>query len=908
MSNIIVSEEASTKFLNWLGHVRINRLTPKVGDQRGKMIWCGSRAPSKEDLQLWAETGCQVYYELHPSEVNKKSEEAEVQEVRFLAVDLDPPDGFPAQEAMEQLQDSIFEMVGNSSSKPWSGPTPPPSAIVKTGRGFQLLWRLVEPMQLTTPELRQQVKAVTKALHLQFEGIAKVDAGNTSLLCQLLRLPGSWNPSSADKISKGFQPGKVMLLRSNDLSHPFSSFLPFKEAAADRIKLPSGPSKSASDWARHHRVQELVEKWSSIPVFNGAQIQECFKKYGVESQAWDRLKDGGPDPEVDAALAAAGFPIQRSADDSGSAKVEWRVICAMARARVPLEDQLSVLKSNAPGLKASKSHMAMKNNPFHMAKQVVKAAELPENQPKSQERKPAPEGPKTLVNSKEETQLVTFSIKGLRVDSLSFMAGQIIQWLQMNEDLYRFNGVLARWSSSDRTMRILDAASLNLLISRKFQFGEEKMNKEGDTYWKLQSSIPAGLATSILSANHFPNIRNCSAVFNHPTVDKNGNLFGLQCGYDPHVKAYYDHDFKFEMMEEEEAAATLFEPLREFTPKALRGALSAIFSQLTRPHVGNTPMHMFEACNPGSGKTLLAEVCSTIVTGRYRITTASEDSTEFEKAINGLVLGGKELIFLDNITGHLKSSILDAALTCGDEYEARQLGRSDSVAVQFKACVFATANNVSLSPDLHRRTIRVDVDPGVENPEMRKTDRGEDELKSFVSENRAKLLNAAISWLQHSSAMQFPYLKRFGSFEAWNRVVPKAVHSLMLQWQRMNLVDITTPTEVVTVDRQRDEVSNLGPFLYEASKLGENGFTLARVLDKSDGSLKDLREALEGLIGSVNDTRSASNRLQKHVGRRINGMRLVTTGPSNLTKRWRVEGEPIEKAEPAPIIDGEMPF
>ena len=105
---------------------------------------------------------------------------------------------------------------------------------------------------------------------------------------------------------------------------------------------------------------------------------------------------------------------------------------------------------------------------------------------------------------------------------------------------------------------------------------------------------------------------------------------------------------------------------------------------------------------PGTGKTLLVKLISTITTGREPGITVMAENEEMRKRITTLCLDGAPLILLDNVSGVLRSNTLSALFT-SETWEDRLLGVNERVRVPNLSQWFITGNNVTFSGDLGRR-------------------------------------------------------------------------------------------------------------------------------------------------------------------------------------------------------------
>jgi putative DNA primase/helicase len=178
-------------------------------------------------------------------------------------------------------------------------------------------------------------------------------------------------------------------------------------------------------------------------------------------------------------------------------------------------------------------------------------------------------------------------------------------------------------------------------------------------------------------------------------------------------------------------------------------ALACLLLPFVREMIqGPTPMHLFSAPTPGSGKGLLVDVVSLVVTGSAAsVVSVPRDDEEMRKRITSQLRRGTPIVVLDNITKKLEFASLCSVLTA-TEWEDRILGHSEmSPRLPNRSVWAATANNPELSVDIARRAVTCQLDPGVECPWERKGFKHED-LRTWVTENRGALVSAALTLVQ----------------------------------------------------------------------------------------------------------------------------------------------------------------
>jgi hypothetical protein len=168
----------------------------------------------------------------------------------------------------------------------------------------------------------------------------------------------------------------------------------------------------------------------------------------------------------------------------------------------------------------------------------------------------------------------------------------------------------------------------------------------------------------------------------------------------------------------------------------------------------------------GAGKGLLARCSCIIAFGREpHAVTGGGTAEELEKRIAAELIQASSALFLDNMNNMgLKSDILASAIT-ERPARVRLLGRSQMVPLNASAMVILTGNGLTVSEDLARRFLAVDLDPGTEDPEAR---RFTTDIRIEVTKNRDRLLAAALTiWRWGRIRVDLPAGRPLGSFEQW---------------------------------------------------------------------------------------------------------------------------------------------
>jgi hypothetical protein len=201
--------------------------------------------------------------------------------------------------------------------------------------------------------------------------------------------------------------------------------------------------------------------------------------------------------------------------------------------------------------------------------------------------------------------------------------------------------------------------------------------------------------------------------------------------------------------------------------------LVALMTAVCRPSLHLAPGALLRAApmsGAGAGKGLLVRCMCIIAFGRepYAV-TAGATAEELEKRIAAELIEGSPALFLDNLnTTVFKSNLLASAIT-ERPARVRLLGRSQMVPLNATAFVILTGNGLTISEDLARRFIAVDLDPRTEDPEARpfKAD-----IRAEVTTRRKELLAAALTiWRWGRITTSIEAGLPLGSFAQWCRWV-----------------------------------------------------------------------------------------------------------------------------------------
>src|SRR5262249_55218735 len=181
------------------------------------------------------------------------------------------------------------------------------------------------------------------------------------------------------------------------------------------------------------------------------------------------------------------------------------------------------------------------------------------------------------------------------------------------------------------------------------------------------------------------------------------------------------------------------------------------------------PMHLFRAHDVGSGKSLLADLMSTVARGLpCPVITFVKSVEEMEKRLGARVLDGVPMVSLDNCSDNIGGDLL-CQITERPLIRIRILGKSEAPECEWRGVLHATGNNVTLTGDMTRRGLIANLNPKVERPELRTF--SFDPIERVLN-NRGAYIAAAITIARaYIAAGRPPVCRPLGSYGGWSQVV-----------------------------------------------------------------------------------------------------------------------------------------
>ena len=210
-----------------------------------------------------------------------------------------------------------------------------------------------------------------------------------------------------------------------------------------------------------------------------------------------------------------------------------------------------------------------------------------------------------------------------------------------------------------------------------------------------------------------------------------------------------------------------------FTGDAKRAhAVALLLLPFVRDFIdGATPAHLIEKPSPGTGASLLVDVLLWPALGQtVPMMTEARDEDEWRKRVTSALMTNPVATVIDNARRRVDSAALSSAIT-SSMWQDRLLGKSEMVRIPIRCAWVITGNNVAVSHEIARRTVRIRLDAKVDRPWLRKDVRHAN-LRQWTAEHRGDLIWAALTLGRAWLAVDRPETHvTLGMFERWTEVI-----------------------------------------------------------------------------------------------------------------------------------------
>jgi hypothetical protein len=194
-------------------------------------------------------------------------------------------------------------------------------------------------------------------------------------------------------------------------------------------------------------------------------------------------------------------------------------------------------------------------------------------------------------------------------------------------------------------------------------------------------------------------------------------------------------------------------------------AMVTLFARGLLPPSALVPAFFYVANAPGAGKTLCAACAAVPVLGHAHHLPLPTREEEVEKLLLAAVMESQSLLFFDNVKRHANLGSLEAFITSA-HWTGRVLSVSRTFSGRNTTTVFLTGNGATVSPDLRRRSLFVELFSDCPRPEERTFKRRLNE--AVLLERRSEILGALWTLVQSWDSAGRPGCSRsLAGFDEW---------------------------------------------------------------------------------------------------------------------------------------------
>lgn len=668
----------------------------------------------------------------------------------------------PAHKA-QALPPTVAEAIGLVESV--FPPDLRPSAYIDSGHGLHAYWFLADqPWILDTAEERRQAGSLLRGIQATIRQAAARRGwhlDNTADLPRVLRPPGTVN------VKEGCSPAAVRILpRGNGLRFNPSDFEEWGGLVDDTAtEAPASGTAPAGDFppADYGAIRAGCAFIKHCEDDAAALSEpEWYAQLGIVGRCADGValahKLSQPDPRY--TTAETTRKLSHALSDAGPAK------CSSIASNLGFSGCTS-----CPHFGRIKSPINLPVTPIDLG--VNTKAEEEDDEP------PAAAGGLPDINAQDGDLA--------RISDLAWSA--LRRKNSRTPRLFRHGGEAKRVEEDEHGTGVLVSLTQDRMryeLARSawwYKLEADKKDKEAPPR-RVPAHPPLAVVADVL-ARPEPPLPVVTRLTECPTFAPDGTL-QIGRGYHPAGRTYcLAPEFLTKLSipdaptdaDVEAAKTLLFDevlkdfPFKEQSDKA--NAVAAFLLPFVRDMIpGPTPLHVFEAPKPGSGKGLLIDALLYPSCGHsYGSFTECRDDEEWRKQLTSMLRSGYPAVNIDNVNHPLRSGHLASALT-KPFWDDRILGQSATVRLPVRCMWLASANNPAFSDEMCRRSVSIRIDPEVERPWERDGFR-HNNLMEWVREHRGDLVRAGLVIVQSWIAGGRPAYsgKLLGSYEHWSRVL-----------------------------------------------------------------------------------------------------------------------------------------
>lgn len=298
----------------------------------------------------------------------------------------------------------------------------------------------------------------------------------------------------------------------------------------------------------------------------------------------------------------------------------------------------------------------------------------------------------------------------------------------------------------------------------------------------VYNSMSPDTARALVASPQFHQTLRCVRHVHHcrqPVLRPTGQIELLPTGYDAGSEILtLDGGLEYPTNTPLESAKAILEGLLSEFPFAEPTRDKAVaFASMLGLYAGKLlpsgnllrPCFLVLANGQGAGKSILVSACVSPTLGPVPTTGLPKGGAEMSKLLLTLVRESAQVLFLDNVKGHLDSDKLEAFLS-GTVISGRKLGTNDTLTGENTVNVFVTANGLTITPDTRRRCLFIELRMTTDCAEQRSFRRPLHD--TVLKELRPAVLGALWALVRHWDSQGRPAASReHPSFPVWAKTI-----------------------------------------------------------------------------------------------------------------------------------------
>jgi hypothetical protein len=439
-----------------------------------------------------------------------------------------------------------------------------------------------------------------------------------------------------------------------------------------------------------------------------------------------------------------------------------------------------------------------------------------------------------------------------------------------------------------------DMDSLELRLEQSAGF--EVLKGKGESKHWYPDRCPVHVVRKLFS---YPNSSSklITGFSSHPTVGADGNVFGLGSGYEQEV--YFTHGGGYSVSElsfrecydyvvDSMCKDILFDPERKqlmeaaYVSMLMVGVIRATFG-------GGCPGYLFNANEPGTGKSTAIQMAMNVILGRDVATIPWKyDQEDRVKALTAALRTGKEVVLWDNLSfgTSVDDGLLAEILTAGS-YMDRILGKTKMLDIPCHNLFILGGNGLTMSTELARRLVVIDLKAQVANPASRKV--SDNDIIATVRNKRYELFGCLLRMIQLGVNMPKKIEKNSGCGTFWDTMVRNPLmHELGVDIMDAMGSESGASDEVST----KDTAIELLRDLYAAE--GETEFTARHLfnwINSEDEVSGQLTTEVKDILTEINARAWIS---VKSLGRALGVIADRVSSDGTMIVKHKTAGHPIK--------------